>query len=349
MVDLTHIDILTLIGASTPLERTGATNGGEFAGPCPGCGGEDRFRVWPSPPEGNPRYWCRRCDMQGDAIDFLRWREPGLSFPEACARLGLSSEKRPASNRRPARPAVQPRPVPRTWPALTLEKWQQRAQALAEQCQEMLWSASNRTALDYLLERGLTGEVIEKVGLGFNCQALHEPRSAWGLDEAAGKRVWVPAGIVIPWWIGGRLWRLNVRRLAIDASGLRAYDGDNKYMQPAGCAQGLYNADALRAGKAAILVEGEFCALSLMQTADDLAVPVAAGSVSGARRPRWLGKLALASQVLLAFDADEAGERAAAWWSERLPAARRLVPAHHDINAMLTAGDDIRTWLLAAI
>lgn len=49
-------------------KRTGNTNGGEWAGPCPLCGGQDRLRVWPSPPEGRPRAWCRQCKEAGDAL-----------------------------------------------------------------------------------------------------------------------------------------------------------------------------------------------------------------------------------------------------------------------------------------
>lgn len=355
MIDLTHIDLLALIGADTPLQRAGATNGGEFAGPCPVCGGEDRFRVWPQPAQGNPRYWCRQCGACGDAVDYLRWREPGLSFREACARLGIlnvGDGTRSAArwSRETVRVAA-PRPAARTWPALTSEVWQQRAQAFAARCQAALWEASNRPALDYLRARGLTDATIEWAGLGFNRTSLSEPRAAWGLDEAGAgdKPVWAPPGIVIPWWIGGRLWRVNVRRLKVARGKALPYDGENKYMQPAGCAPGLYNVDALRAGAAVVMVEGEFCALSLLQAAGDLAVPVATGSVSGARRPRWLGKLALAGRVLLAFDDDAPGARAAVWWAARLPEACRLVPARHDVNAMLAAGDDLRAWAAAAL
>ncbi|WP_342452329.1 primase-helicase zinc-binding domain-containing protein [Desulfovibrio desulfuricans] len=41
----------------------------EFAGPCPECGGEDRFIVWPDKPNGGG-YWCRGCGRQGDAIQY---------------------------------------------------------------------------------------------------------------------------------------------------------------------------------------------------------------------------------------------------------------------------------------
>lgn len=77
-------DLLTLLESDTPLRRVSSTNGGEYAGPCPFCGGYDRFRVWP----GKGRYWCRGCGRSGDAIQYLR-DFYGLSFTEARRALGM--------------------------------------------------------------------------------------------------------------------------------------------------------------------------------------------------------------------------------------------------------------------
>ena len=37
--DLTEIDLLAIVSVDTPLKRVAATSGGEYAGPCPFCGG----------------------------------------------------------------------------------------------------------------------------------------------------------------------------------------------------------------------------------------------------------------------------------------------------------------------
>ncbi len=52
----------------------------EAAGPCPLCGGHDRFIAWPD------RAWCRRCGWSGDAIAIARlaWN---CSFRDAVRRL----------------------------------------------------------------------------------------------------------------------------------------------------------------------------------------------------------------------------------------------------------------------
>lgn len=82
------IDILDLIGSDTTLKRKANTDGGEWAGPCPFCGGEDRFIVHPHHPSGKGRYWCRCCGVSGDVIDYIRTRD-GLNFEEALRKLGM--------------------------------------------------------------------------------------------------------------------------------------------------------------------------------------------------------------------------------------------------------------------
>ena len=64
------------------LKRMASTNGGEWAGPCPLCGGEDRFRVWPRPRDGKPGAWCRQCRVSGDVLAWavrLAGRDPRTS------------------------------------------------------------------------------------------------------------------------------------------------------------------------------------------------------------------------------------------------------------------------------
>jgi len=74
-------NLLDLATRDTTLRRSSSTGGGEWCGPCPDCGGRDRFRVWPE----KGRYWCRGCGKQGDVIQYLRDFR-GLSF-RAAARL----------------------------------------------------------------------------------------------------------------------------------------------------------------------------------------------------------------------------------------------------------------------
>jgi hypothetical protein len=55
----------------------------ECHGPCPFCGGTDRFIAWE-----NGYGWCRQCHWKGDSIQLLRDRDH-LTFQEALRQLRL--------------------------------------------------------------------------------------------------------------------------------------------------------------------------------------------------------------------------------------------------------------------
>lgn len=323
-------DLLTLLGQDTHLRRQAGTDGGEYAGPCPFCGGEDRFRVWPNPPDGKPHYWCRQCGHHGDAIDYLRDKH-GLSYREACDRLGIEPTVWSAP------PALAPKHPEGCDPPGP--DWQEQARQFVTECQANLWAPDGADALAWLTDRrGLTSETVRAAGLGYNPTDRHDSRDVWGL-ETDGKPVWLPRGVVIPWTIGDDVWRVNIRRPT----------GEPKYIGPAGCGPGLYGADALVTARPAMLLEGELNALTIRQHAGDLVAPVATGSTHGARRSRWLARLALASEVLVTFDADKAGDDASAYWLGTLSNARRWRPLWADTNDMATDGADVRGWVAAAV
>ena len=79
------MNLLDLVEQDVKVSRVGA--GREYAGPCPLCGGEDRFRVWPD----TGRYWCRGCGAMGDVIQYLR-DVRGMSYREACRVVGREVE-----------------------------------------------------------------------------------------------------------------------------------------------------------------------------------------------------------------------------------------------------------------
>jgi Toprim-like len=212
-------------------------------------------------------------------------------------------------------------------------------------CRAALWDAGGARALAWLHGRGLGDETIKAAGLGYNPADAYHDRAAWGLppesdEDGHPKRVWLPRGVVIPWVIGGELWRVNVRRPV----------GDPKYIGPAGCAMGLYNADALTPARPAVLVEGELDALTVGQAAGDLVTAVATGSTSWGHRPRWIAQLALPPIVLVAFDGDDPGEEAARWWLGVLSSGRRWRAYYgKDANGLAQGGGDVRAWVMAGL
>lgn len=76
-----HVDLLGLIEPTTRLRKVSAR---EWAGPCPKCGGTDRFRV-----NLDHGFFCRQCgnpEHWGDQIDFRAWLY-GETFQQATVAL----------------------------------------------------------------------------------------------------------------------------------------------------------------------------------------------------------------------------------------------------------------------
>ena len=320
--------LLDVVGRNTTLRKIASTHDGEYAGACPWCGGRDRFRVWPH--AERPGYWCRQCDRKGDAMQYLRDHD-SLSYQEACDRLG-----RPLIEPRQTQPARMPEPPRLSSPPH--QTWQVRARAFTDACEQTLWTADGRKVLAYLHRRGLRDETIRAARVGYHPTESWEKPEAWGM-EMDHKKIWLPDGIVFPWWFNLELWRVVIRTP-------QGRPDHPKYVAVAGSRNILYRADTLQPNAPAIIVEGVLDALAIVQEAGDLVAVVAAGSTTGGRLERWIGRLELASRVLVSFDADEAGEAAAAWWLKALGArAKRWRPYWDDPNAMLQAGVDLRAWV----
>lgn len=334
-LDLQNVNLLDLIGRDTTLKRVASTNGGEYAGPCPFCGGTDRLRVWPDHPDGKGRFWCRRCEKGGDAIDYVRERD-GVGFGEAVELLGVTPVCVTRASKAP-RPQAPVKKAKRSGPPG--DDWQARGWDFVTECEAALWSGDHNEGLAWLAKRGLAEPTIKAARLGLNVQNQRDDRAAWGLE--GDKPVWLPRGIVIPWIIEGDLWKVNIRRPAGDLG----QDGA-KYWAATGSCNGLYGADDLV--NYAMIVEGELDALTIRQEAGDLVASVATGSTHGGRSVPWLARLAACEAVLVAYDTDLAGETASTWWLGKLDNARRWRPYWGDANEMAQDGVDLRGWILGA-
>jgi Toprim domain-containing protein len=153
------------------------------------------------------------------------------------------------------------------------------------------------------------------------------------------KKIHLLQGIVFPWCVGSELWRVVFRREGDHIP------KDERYRPIAGGGNTFYQVDTLRPNAPAMIVEGVLDALAVLQEAGDLIAVVGAGTTSG-RLERWIGRLDLASTVLIALDADQAGDTASDWWLKALsPRAKRWRPYYDDPSAMLQDGADLRTWV----
>lgn len=326
-MDTRQINLLDLIGRDIKLKKAAGTGGGEWHGPCPFCGGIDRFAVQP-----NGRGWsCRQCTPHWqDAIAYVMRRD-GVGFKQAVETLGLPLDQQPRSaiTHPPHLTPEQPQPL-NTYLALTDEVWKNAARGFCARSFDELWGKDGLKALEYLKKRGISEAVIEEAGLGYNS---HDEYAKWGETD-----VFMPRGIVIPWVIDKAIWKVNIRRP----------EGEPKYLQITGGANGLYNADSLRSDEYVYLTEGEFDSLVLRSHCKGIKA-VATGTTSGARVLRWVSLLSMAYRVVIAYDADETTnegvQKAVQWWSDNLKNAVRTMPTAHDITDMWKAGIDLQTWL----
>lgn len=176
-----QIDIADLASRYVSLTKV---SGGEYQGPCPQCGGDDRLHC-------TAEWWfCRQCHpKRGDAIDFLRFAT-GCTFQEATEKLTNQPwpERKPHVNQ-PKAQRPDDRPI----------DWFEGATKLMRLHQRDLPGSEGSA---YLKSRGLSPETWAAFGLGFTSNAKY-PNSSAGL----------PA-IAMPWFRGGKLTAIRYRFLA---------------------------------------------------------------------------------------------------------------------------------------
>jgi hypothetical protein len=256
-----RIDLADLIGRDTPLVRIAGTRGGEWAGPCPFCGGQDRLHVQPAYQGG--RWFCRQCAPRGgDAIDYLRRRDR-LTFHEALSRLAVLT---PA-----AQPAYQTtyrgRPQTLAWRE---PRWQQAAQAEARQA---AWALAHDPDAEagraYLLGRGLIPDAWQAWGLGY-ALAWHPRRKAK-----------LPA-ITLPWQADAALQAVQYRFILPELA------QPERFSQRKGGERLLYGLDLCMGRDTLVLVEGELNAVSLWQVLHGRVDVLSCGSQEGLANRRTL-------------------------------------------------------------
>ena len=321
---LEKIHLQSLVGSD--LKKVAATAGGEYAGPCPFCGGDDRFRVQPN---RKPWGWwmCRRCTdgRWRNAIDFVMERD-NCDFITACKALAGDSlpttdTRRPTQT--PAKPAYRP---PETI-------WQESAQKALEICQANLWGDPGKRALPWLREkRGFSDKTIKRFGLGL---------SEGG--ELAG--LYVPRGLVIPCIVGGEVWYLKIRTSSNEKG--KKYQGVKGNRTAA-----IYNADELTPAAPGLLCEGEFDCMLAWQELGDVVTPVTFGAAGNLPDlATWGAYILPVSRFLLAYDADPAGENGAAKVMDLVGqrAELALLPdgPWKDITDYYQAGGDLWEWIRA--
>lgn len=263
MIDQTIVDqareisVLHLARERAPLNKESTK---EWSGPCPKCGGDDRFHVTET------GFFCRQCHPEfGDAIEYMRWLHR-LNFADAVHMLTYRTSEPAEVKHRSAPKTPKPTPQPADWQARTLG---------------MVELAQNRVeyALGYLQGRGLTAETAIRYKLGFRPDA---PLPGTWKDK---KLIVDPKpAVVIPWYRNNQLVAVRYRFLSlheyIDADGRErkvkqssVYDSNfsgllyGGHVLPDFCFMPVDpNGKCAEQYRTLVLCEGEINAMSIHQT-----------------------------------------------------------------------------------
>lgn len=152
------VDLRDLAGRLVELRRESTA---ELSGPCPKCGGQDRFHV-----KADVAF-CRQCwpleskTPAHDAIGFVQWAGLAPDFRGAVDYLGGRAGPSPAVIRRaPVVPAPKP-------PAWKTKDWQDAVRRELAAAVARLASPAGDPGAEYLLSRGILPETWEAWGLGY--------------------------------------------------------------------------------------------------------------------------------------------------------------------------------------
>lgn len=339
------MNVLDLALQRVKLRKVATTNGGEWQGPCPACGGEDRFHVWPQQQDGKGGYWCRGCDRTGDNIQFLRDFD-GLSFKEACMQLNMDmpdirGHGEAIKKQRPPQDNTAFQPNHHTPPA---DLWREKAEKFVAWSRDAL--AKNAEIIARMAERGISAEAAATFRLGWNAgengKDIYRARKAWGLeevlkDDGKPKALWIPRGLVIPHLVNGVVHRVRIRRP----------EGEPRYYVLPGSSMGTMIIGADR--RAFVIVESELDAMAVAM-AQDMAGSMAMGSVSAKPDAESFTVLQGSLQILNALDYDAAGSHAMAWWTEQFSQCERWpVPKGKDPGDARRMGIDLDSWIKAGL
>lgn len=281
---------------------------------------------------------------RGDEVDFVR-REQGASFAEAVETLEAIAGNAPLpEDRQFSQWSPSPsEPPPAAWQAVMRQECR-RAHAYL-----FSGAAEAQQALGWLRRRGLRRHTLRLAGIGFN-PGWRRTRLR---DHVTGQAVFIPPGILIPCLVDGALWAVHVRTLPeLDSPTSEPAAADKaplpKYLYVRGSkASALYNGDKLEDDCLALVVEGEFDALLAQQELGKQVVVVTLGSAANHLPARWLARLKRARRVYSCFDADDAGQQAAARLEELFGEKHRALrlPQGKDITEFaVNHGGSLRQW-----
>ena len=338
-------------------KKVASTNGGEWAGPCPWCGGRDRFRIWPEhqgPGQGG-RYLCRQCGRSGVAIQFLRDFQ-GTSFGDAYRTVTGQNPPNSSLARRGKQKSnsgqktrTQGQFQPQNY-VLPNRKWLDQAGDLTEKAYQSL--LEYRPGLEYLKQRGFNENFIREWRFGWILEDKFYSLQRWGLEGPKNKRVWVPQGLLIPMWQClydspfPDVIKIKIRRPEEER---KKFNPDAKYWQIKGSYAGpvILSQSGWNHRLPCVVVESELDGLLLLQDCGDLTNIICLGSAGIKPDKKSSALLKSAQEIILATDADAAGIGAWDWWLQNFGQKSKIgMLSYKDIGEMKQSGANLREWTL---
>lgn len=320
----------------------------EQYGPCPRCGGDDRFHIRQY--QGRDYFFCRKCHPErGDAIEFLRWLH-GVSFAESVQILGGNPPVHIKTRLRSSAPI----PKTPTYKMPPPADWQKRAVAVIDECHHAIFEPKAAKIRAYLHGRGITDDHIRQYRLGY-CATGHENIYARTIADH-----YIPRGIIVPTIVNGDVWQIRVRlvngipfpcsrckQILTQTGECPHCHAKNKYRGVTGGLQGLMNADRVQPGDTVIFCAGEFDAILAQAHAPSGVTCVSFGSETTGLDQRWQIALRPAHDILVCYDNDLEGDRGFERIRATLPRAQRVrVPVGKDIGDFFAAAPhDFADWL----
>ena len=287
-------------------------------------------------------YFCQKCGRKGIAVRYLvEYR--GMEYAKACTFL----EYTPNVNRgglRNKKINTADRWIPKESDHTPSPIWQSQANSLISDSVNNLWD-HQPSVLEWLHNRGFTDETIRKFKLGWNDADQWHTRNSWNLpaeinENGHPKKLWIPAGLVIPYESGGNVIRIRIRNTQ-GATFQKYYllQGSSNNPTIVGTLPGV------------ILVESDLDAFLINQEAGDLVTVIALGSAN-MRPDKFTTDLLRRSNIILnALDCDSAGIKSFwTWWKSYFPASIRWpVPFGKDPTDAYQQGLCIRDWIIAGL
>jgi len=296
---LARVDIVDVIDRRVPLKKAGQN----YQACCPFHSEKTpSFTVSPT----KQFYHCFGCGAHGTALGFLMEYEH-MSFPDAVGVLAQDVGLPVPESGEPDRP----RPPPALWDAL-----EQAAQFYKKQLKQ------TPRAIDYLKQRGLTGAIAARYGIGYapsGWSSLKQVFPDYTADALAA------SGLVVD-GERGRHDRFrdrimfpikNIKGQIVGFGGRVLDQGEPKYLNSPETPlfhkgselYGLFEArTAIKAAGRAIVVEGYMDVVALAQHGVEFAV-AALGTATTPIHARTL--LRHTDRLIFAFDGDNAGRKAA--------------------------------------